>query len=48
VRKPRAGWPLFWQIVAITFTVTLVVGGLAVIAGFVLYAVAISAYASNK
>lgn len=46
--RPRSGWPLFWSIVGTVFTVVLVTAGLAGIAAFVLYAVAINAWASNK
>ena len=48
MRTPRSGWPLFWHIVGVTFTVVLVTAGLAAVAGFVFYAMAISAWASNK
>lgn len=46
--RPSSGWPLFWHIVGVTLTVILVMAGLVAIAGFVLYAVAINAWASNK
>lgn len=46
--KPRSGWPLFWHIVGITFTVVLVTAGLAGIAFYVFLAIGINAWAKNK
>lgn len=46
--KPRSGWPLFWHLVGITFTVVLVTASLAGIACFIFFAISINAWASNK
>ena len=46
--KPRSGWPLFWHVVGLTFTVVLVTAGLLMIGFYVFLAIGINAWASNK
>jgi hypothetical protein len=45
---PRSGWLLFWSVVGAVLAVVLVICGLAAVAGFVLVAVAMNSYGSNK
>ena len=47
-RQRRSGWPLFWHIVSVTFSVVLLTIGLAGIAFYVFMAISLNAWASNK
>jgi hypothetical protein len=46
--KSRSGWPLFWHVVGLAFSVVLVTAGLLTIGFYVFLAIGINAWASNK